>query len=197
MAWFLGAYAARGGTNLGIWLCRPIAGSTERSVHSEGRACDLGTPGVTTWSLAVADALVASSAELGIQCVIHNRRIWSSSYWDKGWRPYTGSDPHTGHLHVELDRAAARILTVALINGALSPAPPPTKPTKGTDVPDLLIADTHGNPGKIYARYRDGRTVHLGPTEYAYWAGKGVPGITLTDKESDVRERLEAARVDK
>lgn len=34
-----------------------------------------------------------------IQYVIHNRTIWSAS-WGWGPRAYTGSDPHTDHVHV-------------------------------------------------------------------------------------------------
>ncbi|HVK26439.1 MAG TPA: hypothetical protein VM677_34245 [Actinokineospora sp.] len=44
MAWFLGAYAARGGKNLGIYNCRNVAGSSTSSPHGEGRAADLGVP---------------------------------------------------------------------------------------------------------------------------------------------------------
>ena len=67
MAWFLGAYGAQGGKNLGIYNCRPLAGSNTLSLHGEGRACDLGVPVGAPWAWTLADSLVAQSAELGIQ----------------------------------------------------------------------------------------------------------------------------------
>lgn len=197
MSWFLGAYGARGATNLGIYVCRDIPGSSEPSLHSDGRADDLGVPVGAPWAQGLADALVAHSGELGIQCVIYNRHIWSGSYWDQGWRPYNGTSAHTEHLHVELSINASRVLTVPFINLVMNPAPPPPPPPKGPlDMPDLLIADTHGTPGKIYARYADGRTAHLGPSEAVYWQGRNVPQISLTLGERDEAARIEAARID-
>lgn len=116
MAWFLGGYGARGGTNLGIYLCREIAGSGVLSVHAEGRACDLGIPAGASWGQGLCDALVARSRELGVQCVIYRGRIWSGAHCMQGWRPYNGADPHNTHAHVELDPASAGTLTVARIN---------------------------------------------------------------------------------
>jgi len=110
MAWFLATYPA--GTNLGIYNPKVIPGTQILSLHAEGRACDLGCPRSASWAAALADLLRIWSAELGIQCVIHDRRIWSGAYPDAGWRPYAGSDPHDTHLHVELTWYAARYLTV-------------------------------------------------------------------------------------
>lgn len=105
MNWYLAAYGAKGGTSMGIYNC--IAGSATFSVHSEGRAMDMGTPmGVTDWSQKLAYALVNSSAELGVQLVIHNKEIWiggPTQAFD-GFLPYSGVSPHTDHLHVELTR---------------------------------------------------------------------------------------------
>jgi hypothetical protein len=120
MSWFLGAYRTRGGRNLGIYNCRNVAGSATTSLHGEGRAADLGVPVGASWAQTLANQLVARSAELGVQCVIYNRRIWSGSYPHAGWRPYKGSHPHTDHLHVELTRNAARTLTAARIQRALT-----------------------------------------------------------------------------
>jgi len=129
MSWFLGAYGARGGRNLGIYNCRSVAGSSTTSLHGEGRATDFGVPVGAAWAQALADLLVARSAELGIQCVIYNRRIWSGSYPHAGWRTYKGTNPHTDHLHVELSWNSARTLTAARVQQVLGggggqPAPP-------------------------------------------------------------------------
>ena len=37
-----------------------------------------------------------------VKYVIWNRRIWSLARDREGWRPYNGSDPHTGHVHVSV-----------------------------------------------------------------------------------------------
>lgn len=119
MAWFLGAYRDRGGRNLGIRGCRHIAGTTVLSVHADGRAVDLGVPVGASWAQGLANSLVARSRELGVQCVIYNRRIWSSSYCRQGWRPYSGTNPHRDHLHVEVTPAGSEWLTVARINATM------------------------------------------------------------------------------
>lgn len=119
MAWFLARYAKRGARNDGIYNCRDVRGSDEvYSVHAEGRAADLGHPVGASWVGGLAEHLRDSSAELGIQCIISNRRIWSSKY-PNVWRAYHGVDPHTGHIHVELTWPSARSLTVARIQSVL------------------------------------------------------------------------------
>jgi len=55
-----------------------------------------------------AEQLRRNSAELGIQCIIFNRRIFSGGYKNTGWYDYTGVNPHTDHLHVEFSWSAAR-----------------------------------------------------------------------------------------
>lgn len=120
VSWYLRDYGPKGGKNLGIYNCRTVRGGTTTSLHGEGRAADLGTPTSNTWSWAIAEFLRAHSAELGIQCIIHNRKIWSSSA--AGWRAYTGVAAHFDHLHVELTWAAANGgLTVAKIDSVSQP----------------------------------------------------------------------------
>jgi hypothetical protein len=123
MAWFLGAFGSQGGKNLGIYVCRPVRGSTRTtSLHGEGRACDFGiNPHGAPYGTLLAERLRLSSGELGIQCIIWNRRIWSGAYPDAGWRVYSGTNPHVDHVHVELSRAAARSLTPEQIRHVLQP----------------------------------------------------------------------------
>lgn len=133
MSWFLGAYGWRGAANLGIYNCKSLGSGW--SLHAEGRATDLGTApygnpsggGWPGWGWELANALRDNSAELGIQCVIFDRRIWSGAHPDAGWRTYSGSNPHTGHLHAELTPTAAANLTAAQVEAVIggSPAPPP------------------------------------------------------------------------
>jgi hypothetical protein len=143
MAWYLGAYKSQGAANLGIYVCKSIAGTRTTSLHGEGRAADLGSSPYRNLPFMddVADALVAHSKELGIQCVIHNGKVWSSLYPHAGWRTHKGVDPHRGHLHAELTVASAGTLTVAKINQVLgTPAPRPTKPaTPAVDWTEKMI----------------------------------------------------------
>lgn len=145
MAWFTGAYREESGRNLGIYNCRAVRGGTSTSIHGQGRADDFGTPVTNDWSWNLAELLRVNSAELGIQCIIHRRKIWSNSQCARGWRDYTGVAAHFDHLHVELTpEAAARSEadTVALWNrilgdpspirdGQAIPAPVPSTPQVG------------------------------------------------------------------
>lgn len=135
MAVYLALYAAQGAKNLGIYNCRPIRGTNNTtSLHGEGRAGDHGHPVGATFIDRWTAFLIAMSAELGVQCVINKRRIWSSSFPD-GWRPYGGPVPHTDHAHTEQTPNSAANLTVARVwelwnawngGGAVpTPAPPP------------------------------------------------------------------------
>lgn len=116
MAWFLAKYADDGGLNAGIYNCRSIRGGVTTSLHGEGRAFDAAIrPYSARYGTELADLIRRHSAELGVQCVIWNRKIWSGYYDD--WRPYTGSNAHVDHLHIELTWAAAnrsQAATVAL-----------------------------------------------------------------------------------
>lgn len=71
------------------------------SDHNVGNAVDVthdpaGPTGDELAELAIGDPRVSY--------VIWSRRIWSAG---RGWRPYTGPDPHTSHVHVSI-RATAR-----------------------------------------------------------------------------------------
>jgi len=126
MAWWLGTYGGQGAVNTGIYNCRVIAGSSIRSLHGEGRAADLGVrPFDAGYGHDVASLLHANSAEVGIQCIIWSRHIWSGSRPFDGFRPYGGSSPHVDHLHVELSWPAARLLTQARIVELLGGTAPP------------------------------------------------------------------------
>ena len=116
MAWWLARFGGRGAINSGILNCRPVVGGTARSLHSEGRAADLGVrPINAAYGHEAASLLHAHSGELGIQCVIWSRGIWSGSQPNAGFRLYKGQNPHLDHLHVELSWPAARTLTQARI----------------------------------------------------------------------------------
>lgn len=70
---------------------RNIAGTNIPSAHSWGGALDLfggDLKAKAEWA----------TRQKGVKNVIYNRKIWTPA---KGWRRYTGQDPHTGHVHVE------------------------------------------------------------------------------------------------
>lgn len=128
-------------TNLGIYNPRDQRGTNVTSLHAEGRAIDVGYPDVGGPSgrghpvgQQLANDMVRYHAELGVQCVIYYRRIWSTT--KPSWRAYSGTDPHTGHLHIELNRAAAAGLTSAEAIRILTP------PTQGEPMatPDIEAA---------------------------------------------------------
>lgn len=54
----------------------------------------------------VARLLAALIGDKRVWYVIHNGKIWSRTY-DFRERPYTGSNPHTGHVHVSLRQTRA------------------------------------------------------------------------------------------
>lgn len=124
MDWYLTNYAKLGGVNSGIYNCRSVRGGRTTSLHGEGRASDNGVrPYSAEYGTKLANAIVNNSRALGVQCVIWNRKIWSSSYPDT-WRAYKGVAHHRDHLHVEFtwasakrDRKAQRELWAKILGG--------------------------------------------------------------------------------
>lgn len=91
---------------------RNIAGTSTLSDHALGLAldfmCDIPTGN------ALASYVQAHAGEYNVTYIIHNRRIWSVARQGEGWRPYTGVNPHTDHVHVSF---------LAKPTGAANPAP--------------------------------------------------------------------------
>ena len=59
-------------------------------------------PARAVFGAALASWCVEHAEELGLQYVLHDRYEWSASHVGPRWEPYTGSDPHVDHVHVEL-----------------------------------------------------------------------------------------------
>lgn len=126
----------QGARNLGIYNCRDVRGSTNNSLHGEGRAVDVGFPGSgNPAGTRLLNTLLPHVGTLGIQMIIWNRRIYSARY-PNGAR-YTGVAPHTDHLHIELTWQAARNLTRArirqVVGGGAAPAPTAPAPAPAID----------------------------------------------------------------
>jgi hypothetical protein len=82
---------------IGTFSCRRIAGSSSWSQHAWGNAIDF--TGSTSKMNAMTSWLAqkASSGQLPISQIIHNRQVWTPMY---GWMYYSGIDPHYTHVHV-------------------------------------------------------------------------------------------------
>ncbi len=110
--------AGAGGRHLGYTNCTEAS-----SYHRESRAWDWGMNAsnsyeaarvneVLTWLLATDERgnAHANARRLGIGEIIWNRRIihlWSSTT-NKNWESYSGSNPHTDHVHFSMSWAGAR-----------------------------------------------------------------------------------------
>lgn len=92
--------------------CRPnTADASQTSIHGVGRAVDAMVPDGSRYGDAVADWLVEHAAEIGVQYVIWDHVAWNGSRATDKFRPYTGPNPHTDHVHVELNEDGAAMRT--------------------------------------------------------------------------------------
>lgn len=95
-----------------------------RSEHKEGRALDWMVDATTSSGRAIGDRLTrwmmakdpwgnsyGPVRHMGIMYMIWNRQSWYQFRADDGWRDYTGSSPHTDHVHFSLTWPGARCET--------------------------------------------------------------------------------------
>jgi hypothetical protein len=107
-----------------IFNCRSVRGETRLSLHAEGRAVDwyrdARDPAQASEAQQIIDWLLNADADgnrhavarrMGVQELIWNRSIWTARRHAEGWRPYTGVNPHTDHLHIGLNWAGAKLQT--------------------------------------------------------------------------------------
>lgn len=103
--------------SMGIYNCRNVAGTSTKSIHSCGRALDLGIPTLsngranTTLGHPVVRFLDQYSTELGIHGQIYDRVRYDRR--SPRGRYYGGAHPHYDHNHVEQTLAKATSLTYA------------------------------------------------------------------------------------
>ena len=108
-------------TSFGIGRDCAVGGTSE---HKEGRAYDWGVNASNPAQLAMAKDLLtwllatdgygnkhANARRMGVMYVIWNRQMWKAYAPDKGWQPYSGSSPHTDHVHFSLSRKGGNGLT--------------------------------------------------------------------------------------
>lgn len=115
--------------SMGIYNCRTVRGGATTSIHSEGRALDVGFPTVfgkanPLGTRLVNEILRIGPSRLGIQCIIWDRKIWSAKSPES--RAYGGVHPHYDHVHIEMTRSGAAALNAATVKAlfdGLAPAP--------------------------------------------------------------------------
>lgn len=99
----------------GIFNCRFVRGSqTTLSLHSEGRAGDIHIVQSARPEVGdeIARYLIRNYRQLGIQYLIWDRHSWKADRLPGfRWRSYSGTNPHTDHIHYEQTRKAAAELT--------------------------------------------------------------------------------------
>jgi hypothetical protein len=178
-----------GTRSLGIVRACSVGG---RSEHKEGRAFDWGglrassaadrakVHNFTAWLFATDKYgnRRAMARRLGIQYVIWNKRIWGSYNASAGWRPYTGANKHTDHVHISFTWAGARKNTsfwtgrVGNVAAAPRPAPSPVyiprprpEPTAPATLPTgpELIDETVSLPATVAGRRMTGALVEGQP----------------------------------
>ncbi|CAJ0955531.1 unnamed protein product, partial [Mesorhabditis belari] len=96
-------FKKRYGGRTEIYNNRPVRGGKNLSLHAEGRAVDIYLAGNN--GRRAFDHAVSIACAHGIQEVIFNRRIWTAN---GGEHHYSGSNPHTDHVHIGLNRCGAR-----------------------------------------------------------------------------------------
>ncbi len=93
--------------SVGIYNCRPIAGTNSMSLHGVGRALDIMIPTVNgdadnDLGDPIAAWLIMNAAAIGMQTIIWDHSIWRVTY-DPRIHEYSGENPHVDHLHVEIN----------------------------------------------------------------------------------------------
>lgn len=116
---------------------------------------------------------IAARRDPRVDYLISNGRIWSLARASEGWRPYTGSNPHTGHGHISV-RDSGRHDTSPWF-AAVPPFPTPQPPPDIED--DDMGEYLQGTPsGRILHVYGE-RWRHLSPP---MWARRRFFGAKLS-----------------
>jgi len=107
--------------DLGIFNCRPVRGGTRLSLHGEGRAWDAGLDANRPAEKKAGDELfrwaIANAATIGLQEAIWDKKTWTSRSEAVG--PYRGQSSHRDHVHLGLNRQAAKSLTIAVLDATV------------------------------------------------------------------------------
>ena len=90
----------RGVENLGIWGDKKHR--ARKSDHNSGDALDIGITSPEQGTQ-IAQKLIKEAQDRNISYIIWNKQIWNPSV-SNDWRPYSGENDHTSHVHVSFNR---------------------------------------------------------------------------------------------
>ncbi len=173
--------------------------------HGEGRALDWMIDSTKPANLALANALTrwltapdaqgrpgAMARRFGINYIIFNRQEWGSWAPERGWFPYTGSVPHTDHIHFTFnwDGAYKRtswwsgVAVTKPLTGPISTTPPPA-PLTASGYPLLVQGATGSDVAlaqKVIGVTADGKFGPATATALGAWQSThGVPATKTLD----------------
>lgn len=134
-----------------------------RDIHEEGRALDLMSEGNRALGERAANWLALNARELGIQYLIFDHTELSSSTVGAAWEPYTGPNPHTDHVHIELSpRWAADGAGMRARLGL----PPRADANDVQPIRSANVSSTRSDEGANIERTRE----HTGPRPFTAWS---------------------------
>jgi peptidoglycan hydrolase-like protein with peptidoglycan-binding domain len=145
--------------------------------HSEGRALDWMINANVPEQKAIADSVVqwlsatdqrgnpgAMARRFGIMYIIWDRKVWRAYAPERGWAAYTGSSPHTDHIHFSFtwDGAymrtswwtgvALKTVTIGAGSGVPGAPPPGTVPVLTSTGYYVLRVGSFGDEVKLVQR---------------------------------------------
>ena len=198
-----GLIRATYGSDESIGIARNSCYST--SEHNEGRAVDWMVDATTKAGRNKANAFLdwllatdkygnkhAMARRLGIMYIIFNRRIWRA--YDPGWGSYSGTNPHTDHIHISLsyDGSTGRTsfwkgkpLAAPCATGPLTSSAPKveTDPMRYVPVAPTRLASSESGTGMLNGPCRltsdSGRRVDVQVTGTGPVPGRGVSAVAL------------------
>jgi len=91
--------------HLGIWGDKRHQKS--KSDHNTGDALDIGIKD-SSQGEQIAQKLIKEAQDKNIKYIIWNKQIWNPSI-SNSWRPYSGENPHTTHVHVSFNRPSQSV----------------------------------------------------------------------------------------
>ncbi len=122
------ALANFGGSNLGIYVVRPITGGTQPSSHAFGAANDWGYGSDYRAALLYIDFLIEHHEALGVQMIVDegHDRTWKCSRPELGDKPGWKSSPIAGGSWLHIETHPTAWANDIPIEQRLAPAPDPT-----------------------------------------------------------------------
>jgi hypothetical protein len=166
---------------------RACTGTTSSDDHQEGRALDWMMSAANAGDRALASTFFswlfatdkygntyANARRLGVEYIIWNRQMWRAYNTAVGWQPYTGSVPHTDHIHISLSWDGAKKLTTWW-NPSLSmqsPCDPATMHCNADGTVDVFVT-----PGRYVVA---GRTWSTTCTRYSSTSTRCAASIWAT-----------------